>query len=56
MIGMGFRGFVVSDWGADHDDAKSLLAGMDMKVALLSLLLYCYCISCISCIFCIPCR
>ena len=30
--GLGFNGWVVSDWGADHDSAASLNAGMDMSM------------------------
>ena len=29
---LGFEGWVVSDWGADHDSAASLNAGMDMSM------------------------
>ena len=26
---LGFKGFVVSDWGATHDELKSIKAGLD---------------------------
>src|SRR5439155_3288622 len=28
---IGFKGFVVSDWGATHSTAKAALAGLDME-------------------------
>merc|ERR1719296_705280 len=31
---LGFRGFVVSDWGATHDGARSLKAGLDIEMPL----------------------
>ena len=31
---LGFKGFVVSDWGATHDGAKSIKAGLDIEMPL----------------------